>query len=80
VKEAVAAAALRNDVHLEREQGHVRAANLAEMAEGRAGGARHHVLLSGGGSFLHPPQQRAAVHLLQVRHAVPVLFNVTIMH
>jgi hypothetical protein len=80
VKEAVAAAALRNDVHLEREQRHVRAANLAEMAEGGAGGARHHVLLSGGGSVLHPPQQWAAVHLLQVHHAVPVLFDVTIMH
>jgi hypothetical protein len=64
MEEALAAAALRHNVHLKREQQRIRTADFAKMAECRACGASHDVLLGSGSSDLHPLQQRAAVHLL----------------
>ena len=73
MKEALATATLRYHVHLKREQESVRTANFAKMAESRACGAGHDMLLSGGSSDLHPLQQRAAGHLLQIAHAVHIV-------
>jgi hypothetical protein len=73
MKKALAAATLRHNMHLKREQERIRTADFAKMSEGTARGARLDVLLGGGGGDLHPLQQRAAMHLFQVSHAVNVV-------
>ncbi len=73
MEEALASAALRNNVHLKREQQRVRTADFAEMPKSGAGGARRDVLLRGGGGFLRPAKQGAALHVLQVCHTVHII-------
>jgi hypothetical protein len=73
MEEALASAALRHNVHLKREQQSVRTADFAKMPKGGARGACRDVLLGGGGGFLHPAKQGAAVHVFQVRHTVHIV-------